>query len=311
MDVSAETLQAFLDDAWETSGANAGLGDAKPFFTGGVFGLAGVLNVTGLTTGARYYWAQGNATSFDSFISGFVLTASGFFTADAPNMYMVGTQNVTWTGTIYSLDSGLPAPALRNQLRAYEKASEALFRGGSIASVSKNSASQSYRGPGLGSYTPVQLANAWRQLISLYDQVFACVNAELAQHPAANAVGTVLTSGQTVAVFSAGGGIGFVPGQIVSVRQALDSLFNLAGTPVVTVPAAGSFTYAVATNPAPLSDAAVVFYNANPCLPPDNSDGSVYQLMRRRLAVVLSAGTDMSDLRLPSTTAFGKGLFSW
>lgn len=62
------------------------------------------------------------------------------------------------------------ANTLREQLRSYEKAASNLFLGGSIASVSKNSASQSYRGPGLGSYTPVQIANAWRMLINLYEQ---------------------------------------------------------------------------------------------------------------------------------------------
>ena len=64
------------------------------------------------------------------------------------------------------------ASTLRPQLRAFEKAVTAQFSTvGSIGSVSKNSTSQSYRGPGLGSYTLVQIATAWRQLINLYDEV--------------------------------------------------------------------------------------------------------------------------------------------
>lgn len=62
------------------------------------------------------------------------------------------------------------ANTLRQQLRVYEVAATNLFSGGSIGSVSKNSTSQSYRGPGLGSYTPVQIANAWRNLINLFEQ---------------------------------------------------------------------------------------------------------------------------------------------
>lgn len=63
------------------------------------------------------------------------------------------------------------ANTLRDQLRTFEKAATNLFRQGSLSSVSKNSASQSYRGPGLGSYTPVQISNAWRTLINIFDSV--------------------------------------------------------------------------------------------------------------------------------------------
>lgn len=62
------------------------------------------------------------------------------------------------------------ANTLRPQFRLFETAATNLFAGGSIGSVSKNSVSQSYRGPGLGSYTPVQIANTWRMLINLYDE---------------------------------------------------------------------------------------------------------------------------------------------
>jgi len=72
------------------------------------------------------------------------------------------------------------ANTLRDQLRTFEKSVTKLFSQGSLASVQKNAASQSYRGPGLGSYTPVQIANAWRGLINLFDSTKAEVDAEIA-----------------------------------------------------------------------------------------------------------------------------------
>jgi hypothetical protein len=68
------------------------------------------------------------------------------------------------------------ANVLRDQLRSFEKNVTPLFSQGSISSVSKNSASQTYRGPGLGSYTPIQIANAWRTLINLYDATLQKAN---------------------------------------------------------------------------------------------------------------------------------------
>lgn len=63
------------------------------------------------------------------------------------------------------------ANSLRTQFRSYETSLNSQFATtGSIAAVSKNSASQSYRGPGLHSYNLPQLAAAWRTLIRLYDQ---------------------------------------------------------------------------------------------------------------------------------------------
>jgi hypothetical protein len=59
---------------------------------------------------------------------------------------------------------------LRQTLRNFEKACNPLFQQGTLGNVAKNNASQSYRGPGLGSYTIVQIANTWRQLINLFDQ---------------------------------------------------------------------------------------------------------------------------------------------
>lgn len=62
------------------------------------------------------------------------------------------------------------ATGFRDQLRAYEKSITAQFASvGSIASLSKNSTNQSYRGPGLGQYTVAQIQTAWRMLINLYD----------------------------------------------------------------------------------------------------------------------------------------------
>ncbi len=59
---------------------------------------------------------------------------------------------------------------LRDELRKYEKAATSLFSSsGSIQSVGKNSANQSYSGPGVGRYTSVQIQEAWRSLINLFD----------------------------------------------------------------------------------------------------------------------------------------------
>ncbi len=68
------------------------------------------------------------------------------------------------------------ANTLRDQLRAFEKTLSPLFNQGSLASVSKNSASQTYRGPGLGSYTTPQITKVWRDLINLYDHTLNRVN---------------------------------------------------------------------------------------------------------------------------------------
>ncbi len=62
------------------------------------------------------------------------------------------------------------AETLRSQLRIYEKAITTLFSQGAISSISKNSVQQTYRGPGLGSYTMQQLQTVWRTLINLFDR---------------------------------------------------------------------------------------------------------------------------------------------
>lgn len=61
------------------------------------------------------------------------------------------------------------ANTFRTELRKFETAARSMTMGGAISSVSKNSTSQSYRGPGVGSYTLVQIADAWRDLINLFD----------------------------------------------------------------------------------------------------------------------------------------------
>src|SRR5579872_5314799 len=65
----------------------------------------------------------------------------------------------------------------------YETQARNLARGGTIGSVSKNNASQSYRGPGLGQYTPDQLGDGWRMLINLYEDSLKWVQWAIANPP--------------------------------------------------------------------------------------------------------------------------------
>lgn len=60
---------------------------------------------------------------------------------------------------------------LRDQLRANERAAGSLLAGGSLSSVSKNSASHSYA-YGNGTLTIAEIARGWRTLIDLYDELF-------------------------------------------------------------------------------------------------------------------------------------------
>jgi len=76
------------------------------------------------------------------------------------------------------------ANSLRQQLRAFEKSITAQFSSvGSLGSVSKNSANQSYRGPGLGQYTVAQIQTAWRMLINLFDRTKDKTDWENANRP--------------------------------------------------------------------------------------------------------------------------------
>jgi hypothetical protein len=77
------------------------------------------------------------------------------------------------------------ANSLRDQMFFYETSVRNVSRGGTIGSVSKNGASHSYRGPGLGQYTPDQLGDAWRMLINAYDDTLAQFR-EMVQYPPTN-----------------------------------------------------------------------------------------------------------------------------
>lgn len=72
---------------------------------------------------------------------------------------------------------------LRKTLRSFEKSANQLYNQGTLGNVAKNNASQSYRGPGLGSYTIVQIANAWRTLINMFDQAQQVVTWMVANPP--------------------------------------------------------------------------------------------------------------------------------
>lgn len=65
---------------------------------------------------------------------------------------------------------------LREKLRANERAAGAMLSAGSLASVSKNSASQSFA-YGRGNVTVAEIARGWRELITCFDQVFTSFNA--------------------------------------------------------------------------------------------------------------------------------------
>jgi hypothetical protein len=70
---------------------------------------------------------------------------------------------------------------LRGQLRIWEQNIARQYEvTGSIASIAKNSASQSYRGSAVGSYTPAQLSQSFRRLINLFDSVQREVQSALA-----------------------------------------------------------------------------------------------------------------------------------
>lgn len=77
------------------------------------------------------------------------------------------------------------ANSLREQLFAFESSVRETARGGSVGSFSKNGASQTYRGPGLGAYTADQLGDGWRTLINLYDSIQSAMN-QAATHPPTN-----------------------------------------------------------------------------------------------------------------------------
>ncbi len=63
------------------------------------------------------------------------------------------------------------ANTLRDQLLSEQSAALELISLGSIGSVGKNSASQSYMGYGPGRITAVQITESWSRLIAYYDTV--------------------------------------------------------------------------------------------------------------------------------------------
>ena len=75
------------------------------------------------------------------------------------------------------------ANSLRVQMRSYESSARGKSSGGTLASVAKNTSSQSYRGPGVGSYTLVQIADAWRMLINTYDEISCWITWAIANPP--------------------------------------------------------------------------------------------------------------------------------
>ncbi len=66
-------------------------------------------------------------------------------------------------------DAPEAAQSFRSQLRLMESNANNLFSSGSIGSVSKNSASQSYAGAGFGRFSVAQIQQGFRMLIELYD----------------------------------------------------------------------------------------------------------------------------------------------
>lgn len=66
-------------------------------------------------------------------------------------------------------DAPASASSLRDQLRLMERGAASLFAAGSISSVSKNSASQSYAGSGFGRFSVAQIQQGFRMLIEMYD----------------------------------------------------------------------------------------------------------------------------------------------
>lgn len=67
-------------------------------------------------------------------------------------------------------DAPEAAQSFRSQLRLMERGASSLFQSGSIGSVSKNSASQSYAGSGFGRFSVAQIQQGFRMLIELYDR---------------------------------------------------------------------------------------------------------------------------------------------
>lgn len=204
-----------------------------------------------------------------------------------------------------------PPITLRAQLRTYERNVSTFFAGGTIGSVSKNSTSQTYRGPGLGSYTVVQIANAWRTLLNLFDATKNWIDRELIEDPIQTLGGSVVTSGNGLAVFTTVSAHGINAGQLVTIAGASNAAFNLQDVSVDFIPTATQFSYAISVI-SPVTNTASVTYSPEYGVPPDNSDLAIYTVMQNRLVVIDSAEIDATNLRLQPTLAPGRsGLVSW
>jgi len=70
------------------------------------------------------------------------------------------------------------ANTLRPQFITELKAADALVASGSIASVGKNSANQTYKGYGPGGDTQEEIRGMWASLLALYDQLKSKITAE-------------------------------------------------------------------------------------------------------------------------------------
>jgi hypothetical protein len=63
------------------------------------------------------------------------------------------------------------ASTFRDELRKYETRVGELISTGSVSSISKNSASQTYATYSVGTLTQVEITRGWRQLINLFDRI--------------------------------------------------------------------------------------------------------------------------------------------
>jgi hypothetical protein len=93
-------------------------------------------------------------------------------TNDVSPQLLLGFLNDAWQR------AGDAANSLREIIVSSQVAALSLVKLGSIASVGKNSANQSYSGYGPGKLTHVQIVEAWGNILSLYDQIKSKVTAE-------------------------------------------------------------------------------------------------------------------------------------
>lgn len=110
------------------------------------------------------------------------------------------------------------ANSLRDQLVADQQAALALIASGSVASVGKNSTSQSYKGFGPGSLTQEQITRLFTRLISGYDAAKERIDCAFAR------AGKVVLDNFDYD--------GAQSGEPVGVYQILYATYNISGRPV-------------------------------------------------------------------------------